>query len=88
MSIEREPMTCDEVAAELGVSKERVSQIEHDALRKLARCPGALREFMGHDPLWARCDCGQLATLPTGDECPKCVRAREYRAYRARGRLR
>ncbi len=73
-------MSQQEVADELGITKARVSQIEWDALRKLAMHPGLLREFVSKATSWARCDCGGLAVTSTGEECESCVRHRQYAA--------
>jgi RNA polymerase sigma factor (sigma-70 family) len=45
----REPMTLDEIATVMGISRERVRQILKDALEKLRNNPDCqcLREYLG-----------------------------------------
>ena len=38
----RKPATLDEVAQELGLTRERVRQIEHSSLKQLKRLPEAI----------------------------------------------
>lgn len=46
---EQEPMSLDEVALMMGISRERVRQIEQRALEKM-RMYGGLREHLGVGP--------------------------------------
>jgi transcriptional regulator with XRE-family HTH domain len=81
---ERDGMSQQEVADVLGITRERVRQIEYNGLRKLARFPGVLREFVSSKPKWNRCACNLLTLMPDGDECSVCLHHRQYAAKRNR----